>query len=77
MLVIIYWALDLSQGICRAVDPRKEVRPELGLFKCSRLNLETSPTGSCEVRTGGLIVRMRFMGSEEGRVDAVSRTLSR
>jgi hypothetical protein len=66
MLVIIYWALDLSQGHLRAVGPRREARPVVGLFKWYWLNLGASLTGSCRVRTGGLRMSMRFMGPEEG-----------
>jgi hypothetical protein len=66
MLVMIYWDLDLSQGHLRAVGPRREDRPVVGLFKCSWLNLGARLTGSCRVRTGGLGVSMRFMGPEEG-----------
>jgi hypothetical protein len=73
-LVIIYWALDLSQGISKAVGPGREARPILELFECSWLNLGVIFTGSCKVRTGGLGVSMRFMGPKEGGVVAVSKT---
>jgi hypothetical protein len=56
------------------VGLEKELRPVLGLFKCSCLNLGSRLTGNCGVRTGGLGVSMRFMKLEEGGVFAVSRT---
>jgi hypothetical protein len=63
-----------GQGICSVVGCGGEIRPVVGLFKYSWLNLGASLTGSCGVRTGGLGVSMRFMGPEEGGVVAVSRT---
>jgi hypothetical protein len=49
-----------------------EARPVVGLSKCSWLNLGTSLTGGCGVRTGGLGVRTKFMRPEEIEVVAVS-----
>jgi hypothetical protein len=74
MLVTIYWPWTSLRGICGAVGPGQEARPIVGLFNCSWLNLGASISGRCRVRTGGLRMSMRFMGSEEGRVVAVSRT---
>jgi hypothetical protein len=74
MLVIIYWALDLSQGHLQGDGSWGVPRPVLGLFKCPWLNLRASLTGRCRVRTGGLGVSMRVMEPEEGGVVAVSRT---
>jgi hypothetical protein len=65
VLVIIYWALGLSQGHLQGGGSwgrEGEARPLLELFKCSWLNLGASLTGSCGVRTGGLKVRVRFIG---------------
>jgi hypothetical protein len=75
MLVIIFWALDLSQGHLQGSGSwgGGEVRPILGPFKCSWLDLEASFAGSCGVRSGGLGVSMRIMEPEEGGVVAVSR----
>jgi hypothetical protein len=74
MLVIIYLALDLSQGHNRVVGSQGEARPIVGLFKCSWLNLGSSLIGSCGMRTGGLGVSTRLMGPEEGGIVEVSRT---
>jgi hypothetical protein len=47
------------------MGPEEEVRPMLGLFKCSWLNVRASLTGGCGIRTFGLGVRMRLKGPEE------------
>jgi hypothetical protein len=74
MLVIIYLAVDLSQGHLQGIGSGGEAKPVVGLFKCSWLNLGSSLIGSCGVRTGGLGVSMMIMEPEEGGVVAVSKT---
>jgi hypothetical protein len=75
MLVIIYLVLDLSgasAGWCPSLDQWDS--PHIGTVQVFIVEPGASLTGCCGVRTGGLRVSMRFTGTEEGGVVAISRT---
>jgi hypothetical protein len=54
------------------VGSGEEARPVVGLFKCSWINLGSSLTGDCGMRTGGLRMSLRLVRPEKDGVVAVS-----